>query len=139
METNEGYIKELKEKRAQAIKDWDRKTYIETTEKLGYDINEVPWLAGEPEEKEGFLEEIVLEGCGKTKDISLKVDKNKEFAEIMNSKSCQNIKQSYTRRKLKEVLGKLERAGYDTNYSPNMNTTEMWVCYFKDRRDILNL
>lgn len=138
METNDKYIEGLKEKRAQAIKDWDRETYVKTTRKLGYDIGEVPWLAQEPKEKED-LEEIVLEERGKIGSISLKADKNKEFVEIMNSTSSQNIKQSYTRRKLKRVLGKLKREGYETNYDPDMNTTELWNCYFKDRRAILNL
>jgi len=123
--------------REQAIVERDREKYIQTTLELGYDIGEVPWLAGEPEERED-LEEIILEE-EKIENVPLKVDKNKEFVEIMNSKSFQNIKQSYTRRKLKKLLGSLKRKGYETNYSPNMNTTEMLGCYFKDRRDILNL
>ena len=127
----------LEEKRAQAIVEGNRDVYIKTTLELGYDINEVPWLAGEPEEKEN-LEEIVLEERGKIGNISLKVDKSK-FVEIMNSRSRQNIEQGQTRRKLKKILGELKRKGYGTNYSPGMNTAEMWTCYFKDRRDILSL
>ena len=127
----------LEEKRAQAIVEGDRDAYIKTTLELGYDINEVPWLAGEPEEREN-LEKIVLEERGKIRNISLKVDKSK-FVEIINSTSCQNIRQSNTRRKLKRVLGMLKIKGYETNYSPDMNTAEMWTCYFKDRRNILSL
>jgi len=123
--------------REQAIVERDREKYIQTTLELGYDIGEVPWLAGEPEERED-LEEIILEE-EKIENVPLKVDKNKEFVEIMNSKSFQNIKQSYTRRKLKKLLGSLKRKGYETNYSPNMNTIEMLGCYLKDRKDILNL
>ncbi len=127
----------LEEKRAQAIVEGDRDIYIKTTVELGYDINEVPWLAGEPEEKEN-LEEIILEERGKIGNIPLNVDKSK-CVEIINSISCQNIRQSHTRRKIKQVLGKLKIEGYETNYSPDMNTIEMWACYFKDRRDILSL
>ena len=137
MEDNDKYIEGLKEKRAQAIRDWDRETYIKTTAKLGLDLGEVPGLVVEPEEREN-LEKIVLEERGKIENIPLKVDKSK-FVEIMNSRSGQNIKQSNTRRKLKRVLGMLKIKGYETNYSPDMNTAEMWTCYFKDRRNILSL
>lgn len=136
METNEEYIEGLKGKRAQAIAEGDRETYIKTTLELGYDIGEVPWLAQEPKEKED-LEAIVLEEK-KIENTSLKVDESKSI-EIMNSRSLQNIKQSSTRRKLKKLLGDLKREGYVTNYRPDMNTTELWDCYFKDRRAILNL
>ena len=133
---NEVYIANLKRQRKQAIINSDRENYIKTTLELGLDLAEVPYLAKEPEEKED-LEEIVLEER-KIENIPLKVDKSK-FVEIMNLRSCKNIKQSYTRRKLKEILGKLKRKGYETNYSPNMNLTEMWNCYFEDRRAILSL
>jgi len=135
---NESYIANLKEKREQAIKDWDRETYVKTTGKLGLDLGEVPDLAKEPEEKED-LEEIVLEEGGKIGNISLKTDKNKKYVEIINSRSFQNIKQPKTRQKLKGILGSLKRKGYETNYSPKMNLTEMWNCYFEDRRAILSL
>jgi len=137
METNEEYVEGLKEKRAQAIVERDRETYIKTTLELGYEIGEVPLLVEEPKEKED-LEEIVLEESGKIEDNSLKTD-NSEIVEIVNSRSLQNIEQSKTRQKLKGILGSLKRKGYETNYSPNMNTTEMWNCYFKDRRHILSL
>ena len=137
METNEEYVEGLKEKRAQAIVERDRETYIKTTLELGYEIGEVPLLVEEPKEKED-LEEIVLEESGKIEDNSLKTD-NSEIVEIVNSRSLQNIKQSKTRQKLKGILGSLKRKGYETNYSPNMNTTEMWNCYFEDRRHILSL
>ena len=140
METNEEYVEGLKEKREQAIKEGDRESYTKITLELGLDLGldlgEVPDLAKEPEERDD-LEKIVLEE-GEIENIPLKVDKSK-CVEIMNARSFQNIKQSCTRRKLKEILGKLEGAGYETTYSPKMNTVEMWNCYFKDRRVILNL
>ena len=135
---NESHIANLKEKRDQAIRDWDRETYVKITGKLGLDLGEVPNLAKEPEERDD-LEKIVLEESGKIGNISLKTDKNKEYVEIINSRSLQNIKQPKTRQKLKGILGLLQRKGYETNYSPNMNTTEMWNCYFEDRRAILSL
>ncbi len=135
---NESHIANLKEKREQAIRDWDRETYVKITGKLGLDLGEVPNLAKEPEERDD-LEKIVLEESGKIGNISLKTDKNKEYVEIINSRSLQNIKQPKTRQKLKGILGLLQRKGYETNYSPNMNTTEMWNCYFEDRRAILSL
>ena len=135
---NESHIANLKEKREQAIRDWDRETYVKITGKLGLDLGEVPNLAKEPEERDD-LEKIVLEESGKIGNISLKTDKNKEYVEIINSRSLQNIKQPKTRQKLKGILGLLQRKGYETNYSPNMNTTEMWNCYFEDRRHILSL
>ena len=134
---NEVYIANLKRQRKKAIINSDRENYIKTTLELGLDLAEVPYLAKEPEERDD-LEKIVLEEGGKIEDNSLKTDNN-EFVEIINSRSLQNIEQSYTRRKLKGVLGKLKRKGYNTDYSPNMNTTEMWNCYFEDRRHILSL
>lgn len=84
------YDQNLERKRAQAITEGDREKYIKTTSALGYDLNEVPWLAGEPKEKEDLADLVLAEG-GEMKNISLKADKNKEFVEIINSKSYQNI------------------------------------------------
>jgi len=128
----------LEKTRAQAIVEGDSDTYIKTTLELGYDLKEVPWLAEEPKEKEDLADIVLAEG-GEMKNISLKTDKNKEFVEIINSKSYQNIIQGPTRQKLKRIIGDLKRKGYDTPYSPDMDTSGILRCYLNARRDILKL
>jgi len=103
-------------------------------EYMGYGPDE------DPRGSQGMnLANLVLAKGGEMKNISLKADKNKEFVELINSISYQNIMQGQTRRKLKGVMGKLKRKGYDTLYSPNMDTSEMWGCYLNARKDILKL
>ena len=78
-------------------------------------------------------------GMENTTKIMSMTEKDLEYYDIITSKSYQNIMQGQTRRKLKRVLGRLKKERYETNYSPNMSTTEMWDCYFDARKDILNL
>jgi len=82
---------------------------------------------------------LVLDKGGEMKNISLKTDKNKEFVEIINLTPYQNIIQNQTRQKLKRIMGKLKRKGYDTLYSPDMDTSGILRCYLNARKDILKL
>ncbi len=129
------YERNLEEERAEAILERDGLTYIKTTAALGLDLNEIPDLA-----EEGYAQmEIEKNQSRKSlENIPLVSDEESEFVRIINSKSLHNILQSKTRLKLKGILGRLKKAGYNTNYSPSMNTSEMKRCYFEARKDILN-
>ena len=136
------YEQNLIKKRERAIDEKDGVAYIQTTLELGYDLDEIPGLADE-----GYSQMVLDTGksmnLGGLEEISLELDKELkrqlEFTKIINLSTLSSIRQSKTRLKLKGILGKLKKKGYDTNYSPNMNNSEMWKCYFKARRDILSL
>ena len=136
------YEQNLIKKREKAIKESDGVNYVLTTLSLGFNLDEVPGLA-----EEGYAQ-MALDtkksmDTGGLEEISLELDKElKEqlkFTKIMNSTSYKSIMQSKTRLKLKRVLGELQRAGYEIDYSPDMSTSEMLNLYFPARKDILNL
>ena len=103
-------------------------------EYMNYDFDK------DPSGSQGInLAGLVLDKGGDMKNISLKADKNKEFVEIINSKSYQNIIQNPTRQKLKRIMGDLKRKGYETPYFPNMDTSDILRCYLDARKDILKL
>ena len=137
METNEEYIKGLKEKRARAITERDGIMYIQTTEALGFDLDEIPGLADKGYDQMA-LEQNPSKNTGGL-EASLESDKKAKWVGIINSTNYFSIRQGPTRLKLKRVLGKLKKAGCDTKYDPKMNTSEMWGCYFKDKKNILSL
>ena len=103
-------------------------------EYMNYDFDK------DPSGSQGInLASLVLDKGRKMKNISLKTDKNEEFVEIINSRSYQNIIQGPTRQKLKRIMRELKRKGYDTPYSPDMDTSDILRCYLNARKDILKL
>lgn len=132
METNEEYIKNLEKKRAQAISEGDRETYVKTTLELGYDIGEVPWLAEEPEEKED-LEEIVLEnGIGKS--LSSKLKRlydivNRSFSELQSGERI-------SPKEYKQRLSELKKAGWPVKRYSEMRRREVKSCFSRVQQKI---